>query len=115
MRTLQCVLNIHFLMYSEKESIYMDKQQLAELVEYFGEVKFTRKQLNLIREILNMNTMSLVNEYSNKNSKSFKVALDKLASVNYDIANVMTEVSPSFNRDKWFDEGNKTSNAHMIW
>jgi len=106
---------LHFTMYSEKESIYMNKEQLLELIEEFGEVKFTRKQLNLLREILNVNTMTLVHEYNNKNSKSFKVALQKLANVNYAIANVMEEVSPSFDRNKWFNEGNKTSSAYMLW
>ena len=93
----------------------MDKEQLADLVESFGEVKFTRKQLNLIREILNMNTMSLVNEYSNKKSKSFQVALSKMASINYDLADVFQEVSPSFDREKWLNEGNKTSSAYFLW
>lgn len=93
----------------------MTMQELLDLVKYYGEVKFTRKQLNLLQDILNANTQALVNEYNNKNSKSFKVALEKINNINYDLANVFQEVSPSFNRTKWLRENNKTTKAYYLW
>lgn len=93
----------------------LTSEQMQELVEEFGEVKLTRKELKLIRALLNHTTKNLVSEYNNKNSKSFQVALSQLSELNHNLADYQEEVNPSFNRDIWFDANNLTSNARHIW
>jgi len=93
----------------------LTSEQMQELVEDYGEVKFTRKELKLIRALINRTTKNLVNEYNNKNSKSFQVALAQLSELNHTIADYQEEVNPSFKRDIWFDENNLTSNARQVW
>ena len=93
-------------------------EQMHELVEQFGEVKFTRKQLKVIRAILNHNTKDLVHEYDKKNkdkSQTFQIALQKLSEVNFNFADYCQEVNPSFKREKWFDKDNYTFRARRIW
>ena len=93
----------------------LTSEQMQDLVEQFGEVKLTRKELNLIRALLNHTTTNLVNEYNNKTSKSFQVALSQLSELNHSIADYQEEVNPNFKRDIWFDSYNRTSNARQIW
>lgn len=96
----------------------LTSQEMQELVQEFGEVKFTRKQLKLIRAILNHTTKTLVHEFDKKDkdrSQSFQLALSKLSEINWNIADTMQEVSPSFKRDKWFDKDNYTFRARRIW
>lgn len=96
----------------------LTSKEMQELVQEFGEVKFTRKQLKLIRAILNHTTKTLVHEFDKKDkdrSQSFQLALSKLSEINWNIADTMQEVSPSFKRDKWFDKDNYTFRARRIW
>ena len=93
----------------------LTSQEMQEIVEEFGEVKFTRKQLRVIRALLNATTKNLVNQYDNKNSKSFQVALSSLSKFNFDFADYMQEVNPSFKREIWFDSNNLTRVARRVW
>jgi benzoyl-CoA reductase/2-hydroxyglutaryl-CoA dehydratase subunit BcrC/BadD/HgdB len=93
----------------------LTSQEMQEIVEQYGEVKFTRKQLKVIRALMNATTKKLVNEYSNKNSKSFQVALSSLSKLNFDFADYCQEVNDNFKREVWFDANNLTRNARRIW